>query len=500
MEPEDQNKSLFQNWISVIGSIISIVLFATSLFLFILDFLDKQKNPYLGVITYMILPAFLIVGLVMIPFGAWRERSKRQKRGYVRRFPQIDFNNTKHQKWALTSIGVITIFSLFSVFGAYRAYEFTESVTFCGKLCHQVMNPEFTAYHYSPHARVSCAQCHIGHGADWFVRSKLSGTYQIYSVIAKKYSKPIETPIKNLRPAQETCEQCHWPQKFFGAVEQDHTYFLSDEANTEWRTRMLMFVGGGAVPLGKHAGIHWHMNIKDKVYYVASDPKRQEIPWVKVVSPDGKEDIFIDKESKFSATEPPAGELRRMDCIDCHNRPSHIYRPPSKALDEVLASGQIDRSIPYIKREAVKALIKDHASTDEAKKSIRKDIENFYEKKYPDVWNEKRDQLNSAIQSIIQVYERNFFPEMKVSWEKYPDNIGHMIFSGCFRCHDGKHENSQGKVLSKDCKICHNIIEQGKPGELESNVDGLEFKHPNGDDEGWKEASCTDCHTGGLDS
>ena len=178
--------------------------------------------------------------------------------------------------------------------GSYKAYEFTESVTFCGKLCHQVMEPEFTAYQHSPHARVACVECHIGPGADWFVRSKISGSYQIYSVLFKKYHKPIETPVKNLRPAQETCEQCHWPRQFFGAVEQNRHYFLSDEANTEWKTRMLMFVGGGIPPFGKREGIHWHMSINNQVQYIASDEKRMVIPWVKKIGSDRRERNFFD--------------------------------------------------------------------------------------------------------------------------------------------------------------------------------------------------------------
>src|SRR3989338_891437 len=304
MDTSDKQESYFQNWISVIGGILSVFLFAVLLFLFILDFWSKQVNPYLGAITYLILPIFLVASLLMIPLGALRERSQRHKRGYVRKFPQIDFNNPLHQKLAFTTIGVITLFLLFTMFGTYHAYEFTESVTFCGKLCHQVMKPEHTAYKNSPHARVACVECHIGPGADWFVRSKLSGTYQVYSVLFKKYHRPIETPIKNLRPAQETCEQCHWPRQFFGAVEQDRQYFLSDEANTEWQTKMLMLVGGGIPPYGKKEGIHWHMNISNEVHYVATNGKRQVIPWVKVVGADGKEEVYVSEDSGYSVTKP----------------------------------------------------------------------------------------------------------------------------------------------------------------------------------------------------
>lgn len=497
----DKHENYFQNWLSVIGGILSIFFFSILLFLFILDFWQEHGNPYLGAITYLIAPGFLIGSLLLIIVGAWRERGKRLKRGYIRRFPHIDFNNPVHQKRAFVIIGVTTLFILFTMFGTYRAYEFTESVTFCGRLCHQVMHPEYTAYHNSPHARVACAACHIGHGADWFVRSKLSGTYQIYSVLAKKYSRPIETPIKNLRPAQETCEQCHWPQQFFGAVEQDRFYYLSDEKNTEWRTQLLMLVGGGTPPYGKKEGIHWHMNINNEVEYVATDEERQVIPWVRKIASDGTEEIFVEEGSGYSAENLPKGELRKMDCMDCHNRPSHIFKSPLEALNEAFAYGALDRSLPYLKREATKALLGSYSSQAEAAQKIEKSLLDFYGTKYPELASS--DALKKSITAVIEIYRVNFFPAMKVSWKEYPDNIGHFIFSGCFRCHDGKHRSAQGTIIKNDCQSCHKIISQGNPSDpltMENSANGLEFKHPDPEiGDAWKEMACTDCHTGGLD-
>ncbi len=493
---KSQQPSLFQNWVSVAGGILSSFCFAVILVFFILDFRTHETNPYLGVVTYMIAPVFLIFSLLLIPIGAMIERKLRVKRGRARRFPQIDFNNPAHQKIAYVTICVVTAFLLFTAVGSYRAYEFTESVAFCGKVCHQPMHPEFIAYENSPHARVGCVECHIGPGVDWFVRSKLAGTYQVYSVIFDKYHRPIETPVKNLRPAQETCEKCHWPQEFFGAVEQDHEYFLSDEKNTAWRTRMLMFVGGGKPAYGKKEGIHWHMNINSKVYYIAEDEKRQSIPWMKVVHPDGTEEVFVDSTSKYSADKPPEGELRRMDCMDCHNRPSHNFRSPFEEVNEAMSLGEIDRDLPYIKREAVKALAAEYTSSENAAASIKERLEKFYQKKYPDVWSGKKDAIDKAIETTIRIFQTNIFPAMKVSWKVYPDNIGHMIFPGCFRCHDDNHKSDKGNVLSKDCSACHAIIEQGPAGVTEKNVDGLPFRHPEESEEGWKEMNCVDCHTG----
>jgi hypothetical protein len=234
------------------------------------------------------------------------------------------------------------------------------------------------------------------------------------------------------------------------------------------------------------------------VYYVAEDEKRQVIPWVKKIGPDGKEEIFVAENSKYAADRPPQNEMRRMDCMDCHNRPSHVFKSPSEAVNEAMAFGAVDRSLSYAKREAVKALLTDYPSQEAAAAGIRKHLEDFYRKKYPNVWSEKRNELDQTIEAVAGIYRTNFFPNMKVAWKNYPDNIGHFIFPGCFRCHDGQHKSAEGKVLSNDCRACHNIIAQGAPGAMESAAEGLEFKHPEDIGDAWKEMACFDCHTGDL--
>ena len=499
MNPEDPQPNYFRNGISAFGKVLSVIFFAAIVSLFLLDLCSRQKDPYLGIIAYLAAPVFLILSLLLIPLGAWIERWRFRRKGKVSRFPIIDFNNPLHRKWAYTTWAVLTVFLLFTAIGMYQAFNFTESVPFCGRVCHTVMEPEYTAHQHSPHARVTCAQCHVGYGAEWYVRSKITGMYQIYSVLAHAYSRPIETPIKSLRPAQETCEQCHWPQKFSGALEQDHTYYLPDESNTPWKTQMLMSIGGGKASEKKKEGIHWHVTGNNKIYYVATDKKRQEIPWVRKVGADGKEEIFVDKDSKYTATHPPKGEMRLMDCIDCHNRPSHIYKAPSDAVNEAMAQGSIDSSIPYIKQQAVKALLGKYATHEEASAQIRELLEKYYQQKYPQVWAAKKTKINDAIRSVTELYRNYFFPKMNVSWKAYPNNIGHMIFPGCFRCHSGRHQASDGKKISNQCTNCHKIIAQGPPAAMESKVEGLEFKHPDPDTgEAWKEMRCYDCHTGDV--
>lgn len=490
--------SYFRNPISYLGIAFSIIIASALLVLIVLDLFFGPLNLYVQGFCYLILPGFLIVSLLAIPAGAFLEW-KKKCRDASSRLPHINFNNPAHVKRIFTALAVITVFIFFSLYGSYRAYEYTESVQFCGLMCHKVMKPEYTAYHNSPHARVACVQCHIGSGAEWYVKSKFSGMYQIYSAMFNKYSRPIPTPIHNLRPAQQTCEQCHWPQFFFGAVEQDHQYYLPDEANSPWNTRMLMFVGGGSPPSGKGQGIHWHMNIQNKIYYVATDEKRQVIPWVKAIGPDGKETVYVAEGTEFTADKPPAGEMRRMDCIDCHNRPSHIYHAPSPAVNTAMSIGNIDPSLPYIKKEAVEALTDKYASEQEAVEKIPARIKKFYEEKYPEVWKTKQAVVEKAADTVTDIYRKNFFPQMKVSWQEYPNNIGHMIFPGCFRCHDGKHkEISSGKTITNSCNTCHSIIQQGVPGTPESDVKGLEFKHPEDIGDAWKDTPCFDCHKGDL--
>src|SRR3989338_4162891 len=250
-------------------------------------------------------------------------------------------------------------------------------------------------------------------------------------------------------------------------------------------------------PYGKKEGIHWHMNIDNQVYYIATDEKRQEIPWVKVVSSSGKEEVYVSEGSNFSARELPKGEMRRMDCMDCHNRPSHIFKSPQEAVNEALSFGAMDPSLPYLKREAVKALAEEYESHEQASAGIREHLEGFYLENYPDVWSSRKADVEKSIQTAIDIYKTNFFPQMKISWNVYPDNIGHFIFPGCFRCHDGRHRTEDGKFVRTDCNTCHVIIAQGDPSLVETNVDGLEFKHPEPQiGEAWKETACYDCHTG----
>lgn len=483
--PSGQQPSLLRNWLSLTGLVIVIGSLFSFFLLFLLDAMATFSNPYVGILTYIVTPGFTMMGLVLTIIGALRER--RQLHGARGLMPMvvIDLTRPRDRRVLGFFIGGSLIFLLLSAMGSYHTYHFTESVQFCGQTCHTVMQPELVTYQHGPHARVSCTECHIGPGATWFVKAKISGTYQLYATAFDKYPRPIPTPIKNLRPAQETCEQCHWPKKFVGNLERTYNYFLGDETNTPFTLSLLMKVGGADPTHGPEGGIHWHMNVKNKVEYVATDVARQKIPWVRIVDPQG---VVTEFRTKGFTNDPASFTIRAMDCMDCHNRPAHKYQTPNDAVNLAISLGHIDRTLPWIKTNAVYALTRDFKTETEALQGIATHLA----ERYP---NEPR--IRPVIDVVQQLYRDNFFPEMKASWKIYPDNIGHKNWPGCFRCHDGKHLTADGKrtIKASDCNTCHTILAQGNgPELLQLAPGGQTFKHPGGD----YDLTCYDCHTGGL--
>jgi hypothetical protein len=487
-----EKRSPIHNLTSLLGIILAAIGFIAGAILITIDIRSHFSNPYTGIFTYMVIPAILSGGLLLILVGILVER-KRRKRGDATPSPLPIINlNEKKQFIIMTVIIIVTLcFIAISVVGSYQAYHFTESVEFCGKTCHTVMKPEYTAFQNSPHANTHCTKCHIGPGANFYVKSKLNGMYQVYSTLFDKFNRPIPTPVHNLRPAKETCNTCHWPEKFFGAVEFKRTYFRADEENSPWTIQMLMKVGGGDAKHGRAEGIHWHMAVENKIEYIATDEHRMEIPWIRMTDQDGNHTIYQtnDKSRQLTPEQIAEAEIRTMDCIDCHNRPSHQFHSPERALNEALSSGQLDPDMPEIKLNSIEALTGEYETEGEALMAIEEKLTKAYPEGGPAV--------QKAIASVQRIYSQNMFPEMKVDWQAYPDHIGHMISPGCFRCHNGDHQSDQGQTISRDCDSCHTIISQGPGTEVNSiTTGGLPFKHPEDIDEEWKETRCDDCHEG----
>ena len=499
--PAPKAPPLLDNWLSLLGIILAASSCFAAVCLIAIDYFRRFTNPYMGILTYLIAPAFLVAGLVLIGAGVLRERRRRRRMrpGDLPRYPRLDLN-VPRQRRTFVAVSVATfLFLILTALGSYRTYQFTESVAFCGRTCHTIMRPEYTAYQESPHARVACVQCHIGPGASWFVKSKLSGAYQVYATLADVYPRPIPAPIKNLRPAQQTCEQCHWPRKFYGAAERVLHRYLPDEHNSPWTIRMLLNIGGGDPSFGPAGGIHWHMNIANRVEYIATDSQRQVIPWVRITDARGRSTVYQSSVNPLTAQQVAAARPRMMDCIDCHNRPTHVYNSPVDAVSLAMSTGRIDSTIPFIMRQAVGALADSYPSTPVALRGIADGLMGFYRATYPGLVAADSGRLRRAVAEVQTIYEHNIFPEMKVDWRTYPDNLGHWTFPGCFRCHDGSHVSADGRTIPHDCKTCHTILAEG-PGPAQATISatGLDFKHPVDIGGAWQAMLCSDCHHGAL--
>ena len=445
---------LASNLISLLG----VVLVTTAGILWLMTFpvywRGEASSPYIGILLFLLLPGVFGAGLALIPLGIFLHVRKRRKAGDTGPLlPQgADFRRLA------AFVGVTTLANLLmgSQF-SYRAVTYMDSDKFCGQSCHTVMNPEYTAYSNSPHARVSCTECHIGPGASFFVKSKLSGTGQLFAVLFNSYPRPIPSPVKNLRPARETCEQCHWPQHFGGEKFFVHTEFAQDEQNSATSTVALMKIGGHN--FSGTVGIHGaHVDSMGHMEYVSTDERRQVIPQVTFTDASGKVTVYNSTDAPAKPEDLAKGEHRQMDCMDCHNRPTHIFQMPERALDAAMNQGSISSKLPFIKKQAVAALQGKYPDRATAMREISATLEKFYQTNYPQTYTADSALLKTAITTVQSIYEQNIYPEMKITWGTYPNNLGHTDFPGCFRCHDGNHASADGRTISNDCATCHDLL------------------------------------------
>lgn len=486
------------NWITISGFLLAINSLVVIVLLVIYTLISTGTNPYMGLFTFIVSPAFLVAGLLMIPIGILNKRRKLKGHETAeQRWPILDMNS-KITRTTVVRISIITLVLLVATaMGSYQAFHYTESVKFCGELCHKVMEPEYTAYQHSSHANVACVECHVGEGAGWYVKSKLSGLYQVYSVIFKKYSTPIETPLHNLRPASETCERCHWPEKFYSQKLRNLRSYLTDSANTEWNTSLLMKIGPQYSAKGLSEGIHWHINKNFKIEYIAGTRDRESIPWVKLTDlKTGKVKIFIDEENPVDKKAMDSLEHRTMDCMDCHNRPSHKYLSAPNFIDNAIVSGLIPANIPYIKIAAMEALKVSYNTKDSAHMEIKNVVTTYYKDEQPEAYAKNMQRINKAIVAMQKEYDKNVFPYMKVESTKYLDHIGHLESDGCFRCHSDRHKTADGETISRNCDLCHSFLAQGPTGNVKTVPLGnsMEFEHPVEIRGKWKTAFCSECH------
>ena len=458
--PSGKRAALYRNSISYTGGILvagGAALLAVGL---LMQFSIKSPGPYFGLFTFLLFPSIILVGLFAFGLGMLLESRRRRRTGKLeaRPYPAVDLNDPKQRRrfQIFSAVGMVLFVTL--SFSGYNGFLMTESVPFCGNTCHKQMGPEMNAYGFSPHAKVECVACHVGGGAGHYVQSKLNGVKQLKDVVFDSYDRPIPTP-KNLRPARETCEECHWSKKNWGSQVYQRPHFRYDEKSTPEQITMFIKTGGGEGAYG--AGIHWHMAVENEVTFVANDEHLQDIPWVRIKRPDGnvveywRSDKPIDPQTLATSTK------HTMDCMDCHNRPAHGFETPDIAVDKALAAGVFSSTLPWVKSMSVDILFKDYATRDVAHDEIRKGVSAFYSQGYPSVAAARGIEIDKLATGLVDIYDRNVYPEMKVTWTTYQSNIGHRNSAGCFRCHDGKHVAADGKVLISECKACHTTPVRG---------------------------------------
>jgi hypothetical protein len=410
-------------------------------------------NPYAGLVVFVAIPAVLVLGILAVLLGMWLQRRRLARQpGTVYDWPVYDFRVRRVRHIAVLAAGMAALSAAIALVAGYGTLHWMESPTFCGQTCHTPMEPQFTAWRGGPHARIACVNCHIGAGARGFVQAKLAGTRQLAHVITGEYPRPI--PPGAFVPAgghDLTCGRCHQPMNIPGDVVRVKREYADDEANTETVTPLLMHVGR-ANATGR--AIHWHADPSTQVEFASGDAARQTITYVKVTSADGRVREYFAADADKAAS---AGALRRMDCVDCHNMVGHrIASTPELAVDLALANGEIDRTLPFARREGVRLLTASYPDGEAAARQIDADLRRFYSARSGSI---DAQMLGRAVASLHGAYARNVFPAMKVSWGSYPDNIGHLASPGCFRCHDGSHTAKDGTAIGSDCEYCHAQLE-----------------------------------------
>jgi hypothetical protein len=453
--PTAKDVRLIRSPVSIAGMVLTTISAVAFLVVFLADLFGRHSNPYLGALYFLILPALFVLGLLLIPLGAWIERRRRAagKPPTSAEWPRIDLNDPRQRTTAIIVFGLSIANLLIVSLGAHKGLEYMDSIGFCGQVCHTPMKPQFVAHQQGPHPRVHCAECHVGEGAAAAAEAKLAGTRRVVAVALGSYARPITATPDELVSSLETCATCHRPGQFRGDQPKRVIEYADDEKNTETVTVMRMHVGGGAREAGLGRGIHWHADPANQVEYVATDDTLQTIPYVRVTDASGAVREYV---VAGTPAEQLSAARRRMECTDCHNRVGHpVFATPQRAVNEAMARGALPATLPFAHREAVKAVTATYESEEAAVSGISRALREFYASQ-PSQGTSAQD-VERAVQVVQEVYRRNVFPEMNVKFGSYPSNIGHFDFPGCFRCHDDEHKAADGKTIGQDCSTCHTI-------------------------------------------
>lgn len=492
---------LWRNSITYAGAILTIAGVLLIVGVLFLDFIAGHSNPYLGILAFLFFPIVVISGFLLMIGGVLRRRRKLRQRlrslSDLQYYPRIDLNLPSHRRVLFGLFGGVLVALPFLGFMSYEGYHYTESQSFCGGVCHPVMKPHGDAAAVGAHAQVECAACHVGRGPSWWLKSKVTGVRQVFVLMADSYERPLPPALHALRPATDTCQNCHWPGKYFGDQLRIQNRFAADEDSTPFTFWMLVKTGGSDPNTAPPSGIHWHMALHFDTEYVARDEYLREIPWVRVTDTSTGRTRVFRSDGEPSDAPPPNGIMRKVDCMDCHNRAAHAFDPPAHAVDAMLSSAPELRRLPFAKRAAVEALIGTYESQLDAEAGVAASLRKFYESDHPEVLASHRGELVHLIEGTERIYEHNFFPEMNVDWRAYPSNIGHKTSPGCFRCHAGDHSADDGSVISSDCVSCHEFVVPSGSEKGPMLMSEETFPHPVEFAAGHARIECHRCHDGG---
>jgi hypothetical protein len=441
---------LSQHWLSLFGAGLVVTALVSWLVVLPQSIRGHVNNPYLGIVVFLTIPAVFFVGLALIPIGIYLGRRQIRK-GVV----EAQFDRAKMFRRVGWFVAATTLLNLLiGTQVTYRAVKHMETPQFCGATCH-AMKPEFSAYVNAPHSKVECVGCHVvPTGAGW-IRAKTSGIRQLAEVVLNTAPRPIPSALESNRlvPSRETCENCHWSQKFADVRLRVFNKYAEDEENSRTQTVLMMMVGGS-----RSTGIHGaHFGPGIHIRFGTDDRTRQTIPWVEYRNAAaGEIETFVSSDA--------SSDLHRalpkydMQCVDCHNRPSHSFDLPDRAVDKALALGDIRVTLPFVKKKSVELLKATYRTSQEAADRLPRALIAFYQENYPKLYTQRSQDISQAAQAVLAIYNRNVFPELKVSWGTYPNNLGHTDFPGCFRCHDGSHTAKNDKTITQECTSCHELL------------------------------------------
>ncbi len=425
---------------------------ATAVFwLFVLPVATQEgaRHPYLLIVFFGILPIAFLVGLCAIPLGITRHYRRTTRNGVqVREFEPLGWDNREFRRMAFFIVGATCCNVLVGGYLSQHTVHYMDSPDFCSTTCHS-MSPQYVAYQDSPHRNIDCVECHIGSGRRAYARAKLNGLWQVAANLFELYPKPIPTPLENLRPAREICESCHWPRSFSGVQVRVLDHFAQDSANTHTKTVIVLRIGGGPVTIGIHGA---HLASGELLEFVAAD-RRKEILWVRHTDSTGTVTEYHTEQWDPGAH--TVQEVRTMDCLDCHTRPSHRFKTATRAIDEALALGEINADLPWIRKYGLSVLRAGYA---DAAREIPESLANHYRADHPGLHETLGDVIVQAGEDLVAIHSRNVFPTMGIGWGTYPDHSGHTDSPGCFRCHGSGLSNAEGKSISADCSLCHVVL------------------------------------------